>query len=509
MSDRAAALPGADECERPVGLSARASVAAVVPSVPLAAVLVAVVLATGILLVIYGLTLAPDLTWAHDAQDGGELITAAVTLGVPHPPGYPIYVLIGKLFSRLPVGTVAFRFNLLSAVSMALAGGLLAAWLRLRGTNSAAVLLMAVAGAITFGLLPPVWSQATVAEVYGLNLLFVAAFLICLLGLRAPLVAGLFLGLAIASHLSSVLLLPLALWATPRPRYVRLFIGLVTGLLPLLLVALFARTGSPVVWGDPRTVQGWWWLISGQLYSANLHPPLTVADLSQSVTRTGVWWGLLIILAGITLPRLANRHSAQPEPFLGALGLTAVFYGLFILLYQTPDAYVLTLPGLFIVVYLLFAGLRRSWWPVALLPVFLLMGGFTRQNLSADQTVRPLAEAALAAAPKDAVLLTPGDRTIFTLWYFQHVEGQRPDVTLVDENLLGFDWYRARLRTQYPALRGLATDDLTTLLAQNASSPRCFVGLVPAPDEPARPGYTYRLGGAAQAPYLTCQEASS
>ena len=62
---------------------------------------------------VYLATLAPDITWAYQGTDGGDLITAAYTLGVPHPSGYPTYVLMGWLFSKLPVGTIAWRFNFL------------------------------------------------------------------------------------------------------------------------------------------------------------------------------------------------------------------------------------------------------------------------------------------------------------------------------------------------------------------------------------------------------------
>ena len=72
-----------------------------------------------IALVVYLLTLAPGLTQAHFGGDGGELITAAVTGGVPHPQGYPTYSLLGSLLRWLPLGTVAYRFNLFSAVCMA------------------------------------------------------------------------------------------------------------------------------------------------------------------------------------------------------------------------------------------------------------------------------------------------------------------------------------------------------------------------------------------------------
>ncbi|MBE2198196.1 MAG: DUF2723 domain-containing protein, partial [Anaerolinea sp.] len=74
---------------------------------------------------VYLLTLAPDLTWSHWSSDGGELITAAVTLGIPHPPGYPTYVLLGKLISLLPIRPIALTFNLFSALCTATAAALI------------------------------------------------------------------------------------------------------------------------------------------------------------------------------------------------------------------------------------------------------------------------------------------------------------------------------------------------------------------------------------------------
>ena len=60
---------------------------------------------------LYLQTLSPTIT----GEDSGEFITAAYTLGIPHPPGYPLYCLIGHLFTKLPWGEVAWRVNLMSA----------------------------------------------------------------------------------------------------------------------------------------------------------------------------------------------------------------------------------------------------------------------------------------------------------------------------------------------------------------------------------------------------------
>src|SRR5215210_8117244 len=80
-----------------------------------AAVVAAVVLA------VFVLTLAPTVTF----WDAGEFIAAAKTLGIPHPPGTPLFVMIAHVWAMLlPIGEYAFRTNLLSAVLSAAGAGL-------------------------------------------------------------------------------------------------------------------------------------------------------------------------------------------------------------------------------------------------------------------------------------------------------------------------------------------------------------------------------------------------
>ena len=72
---------------------------------------------------LYILTLAPTVTF----EDSGELIAAAYNLGIPHQPGYPLFTLLGRVFSMLPIDTVAYRLNLMSAVLSA-AGAMFLTW---------------------------------------------------------------------------------------------------------------------------------------------------------------------------------------------------------------------------------------------------------------------------------------------------------------------------------------------------------------------------------------------
>jgi 4-amino-4-deoxy-L-arabinose transferase-like glycosyltransferase len=171
-------------------------------------------LAAGILCVLVGIlylsTTAKDLTFAHQGTDGGDLAAAAWNLGVPHPPGYPTYTLLGWLFTRLPVGTIAFRTNIMSAVfgAGAIFFVFLAAWeLQPQGDRSL-VLPVATSGILAFSTL--YWSQSVITEVYSLLGFFAACLLWLLVHWRGGAagwhlyLAGFLLGLGLGNHLSLV-----------------------------------------------------------------------------------------------------------------------------------------------------------------------------------------------------------------------------------------------------------------------------------------------------------------
>ena len=75
---------------------------------------------------LYGITMAPGLTWSNSASDGGDLLTAAFRWGIPHPTGYPTYLLSLRGFSSaIPFGDEALHGNLFSAITASVAMGLL------------------------------------------------------------------------------------------------------------------------------------------------------------------------------------------------------------------------------------------------------------------------------------------------------------------------------------------------------------------------------------------------
>src|SRR5687767_154467 len=177
-------------------------------------------IASVLVLLLYIVTLAPSTAmW-----DTSEYIAAAYILGIPHPPGNPMFVLLGRTFSILPIApSVAQRINLLAALSSAVSAGMwflitervLVSWLAQRWQRIVGGALAALLGATAF----TVWSQSVVNEkVYTVALVGVA--LIAWLtvrwcddpdGPRADRVLVLIayvLGLGYANHMAGMLAAP-------------------------------------------------------------------------------------------------------------------------------------------------------------------------------------------------------------------------------------------------------------------------------------------------------------
>ena len=137
----------------------------------------AAAIAAALVFVLYLLTLSPSTAmW-----DTSEYISAAYVLGLPHPPGNPLFVLIGRLFAVLPLGSlsVAVKINMLAALTSAVAAGMwflvaervLVSWLPERWQRIAGGALATLVGATSF----TVWNQSVVNEkVYTVSLMGLA-----------------------------------------------------------------------------------------------------------------------------------------------------------------------------------------------------------------------------------------------------------------------------------------------------------------------------------------------
>ena len=118
----------------------------------------------GVSFALYAATAAPSVATIFD--DSLEFQVVLPTLGIAHPSGYPLYVLLGKAWTlAFPVGSIAYRMSVLSAVTASATVALTFSLVRAIGLSRAA----AAAAALTLAFSPSFWSQANVQRVYTLN----------------------------------------------------------------------------------------------------------------------------------------------------------------------------------------------------------------------------------------------------------------------------------------------------------------------------------------------------
>ncbi len=432
-----------------------------------------------ILLPVYLATMAPGLTWAHDGADGGDLATAVVTGGIPHPPGFPTYLILGKLFLALPLlpSDPAWRLNLMSA-TMAVGA---AVFVTMTATTTFRRSLPAVVAGLCLGLAPLFWSQALIAEVYTTAACFTALTL-WLIRRNAPTWAvGLAWGLGLGVHPTLLFLLPLVTWAASGGRrsgdrrflfHAGLWALATWGFLygPVLWV----RRNVPSPWGDLRTLSGWWAFVSGEMYRHYIFG----LSLSAWPQRVWAWIGLLVrqftppgALAMVSGWLHLWQGQEEEEDRRGRLWAVAstVTWGaisLYALGYDTTDSLVYLLPALPLMALWLGSGWEQivGWLGphvpravglllLLLLPVLQAALFGPEMDLHEDRRAVVWAEWTLRQAPQEAVVLTDQDGHTFALWYLQSALGQRPDVVVLDVDL----WTQPHYRRMSCVRLGLST----------------------------------------------------
>jgi hypothetical protein len=444
-------------------------------------------------LALYALSLPQGLTWAHNGVDGGDLLAAALSGGVPHPPGYPTYQLLLRFAIAVYPGEPARAGAWLSAICAAVAVALLTdlarrvALTRLQERAQLAAVAALVAG-LAWAVSPILWGQASIVEVYALNALFCVALLWLLWrwaeavgagrsGARWLALGGLVFGLGMGNHLTLGLILPGALfwmWRTGRgsPGISRglalAALATFAGLLVYAYLPLAASERPAINWGDPLTVDRFLWVVTGRLYSALAFG----LPLSELPARLSGWatlaasqflpWGLALSLIGLW--QLDRRLRAWwATTLLIWLAFTVYAIG-----YNSADSDAYLLPALAIMALWLAEGVTtllervRGPWPLAAIAAVLLLlamvavPAFVRYwqeeyrspHLEADAFWRT----ALARAEPNAVILTASDKRTFALWYAVYGLEERSDVAVVNASLYGFDWYRRTLAERHPHL---------------------------------------------------------
>ncbi len=409
----------------------------------------------------------------------------APQLGIAHPTGYPLYLLLGKLWTELiPFGTVAWRLNVGTAVYALLA----ATFIYLTGARLLRRPVPALLAALALGITPTFWSQAVEAEVYTLHALIISVALWVMvkigdwrLEIRDWKLIGLafLLGLGLTNHLTTLFLFPPAAIILLTALYHSRKQSLISNLQSLLkllfafLAPLSLYAYLPLRWqavnGEPM---GWArfvdWVIGGRFqgalqWRAWLDDPTRYEIVGRLFLDNWGWVNLGLAGIGFIYLMVQQRRAALLL-FVTWLGFT--FYALN---YYVPDLNVF-LMGAHVVVAL--------WWAAGATAIFDVgcrMSDFelclTAQSLVSSLLFLPILLLAIATWPQvdrsradgltqwgTAVLNLPlapnsailaDSEKIAPLYYLQQAEGLRPDLDIMvlpDEAA-----YRAELEARVAA----------------------------------------------------------
>jgi hypothetical protein len=389
-------------------------------------------------------------------EDDGLFVMGAYYLGIGHPPGYPLFMMIGKLFTYLPFGSVAYRVHLVSAFF----GGLSCALLWLCARHLVEGRLPAYLAAFGLGLSPVFWSQAIIAEVYTLNtFFFLTLTLLALRGAPLPWLALVY-GLSLSNHYPLMGLVTPALLVLLWPRRAELLRRLP------LLAALGVLGLAPYAW---MVVRSWSWLpisYSGPLESfAEIWHVLSRQDFSGVDQSASANWldrirffefmGTQLLyqfalvgtaLAGVGCAISRRVLGDRVALFLGIAFLMPTVVLLLLLGFDYDSVHkhifhVYPLPAYAVAALWMALGftwamdryrLRHGQALAAGVGTLALIGALGgRANLLGDQEWGArYAQTVLRLLPKDAVLFVRGDFDLSPIGYFYLVEGWRPDIEL-------------------------------------------------------------------------------
>ncbi|XP_009004326.1 protein O-mannosyl-transferase TMEM260 isoform X5 [Callithrix jacchus] len=338
--------------------------------------------------------------------DSGELITAAYELGVAHPPGYPLFTLVAKLAIMLfPFGSVAYRVNLLCGLFGAVAASLLFFTVfRLSGSSAGGIL---AAGVFSFSRLTWQWSIA--AEVFSLNNLFVGLLMALTVHFEEAATAkerskitkiGAFCcGLSLCNQHTIILyvlcIIPWILFRLLKQKelslgsLLKLSLYFSAGLLPYVHLPISSYLNhARWTWGDQTTLQGFLTHFLREEYGTF---SLAKSEVGSSMSE--------ILLSQVTSMRTELSFNIQALAVCANVCLAR----------NVCDQ---------------------------------------RTNYVIDKFAKNL----LISMPHDAIILLRGDLPGNSLRYMHYCEGLRPDISLVDQEMMTYEWYLPKMAKHLPGV---------------------------------------------------------
>ena len=407
---------------------------------------------------VYLATLGPTI----HAGDSGDFITAAYTLGIPHAPGYPTYTILGRIFTLIPYGSIAFRINLMNALLTSLAVVVVYNTVFLLTKSSLSGIGASLM--LTFSQMP--WAQVALGKAYSLNALLFSILVYLAVRWRKTKEKRLLYclaftyGLSLTNHYSVAFILPAFIylvWATNKKA---LGYGTVrnsaflfaAGLLPYLYLPVRAFMDPPYNWGDPKTLERFFIHVTAYVHR---QAHVSTLELGGSVSRffsMAVLYTQQFSLSGVvSLIGVFYLRDRVLLWFSVLVVLLDSFYTMF--LNVVPfDVAAFGIPTY--VIFSLWAGFgikrmlhaiektvtggevrgHASLAFVAILVLIPLASNYKYDNQASNRIAYYYGMDLLATVENNSVIFAEGDNEVFILHYLLFAENVKPGVVVYDMN---------------------------------------------------------------------------
>ncbi len=419
--------------------------------------------------------------------DVGDLLSASLVMGVAHPPGYPLFTILGFLLSRINLVTPAFMVGLISAFSGAL-GVLIFYFTSLELTKSRVISLIS---SILLAFSYYFWLYSEVAEVFALNNFFVILlfYLALMYSLKKDIkylfLTSFFTGLSMTNHQTIIFIFPsLLILSLPNllrdlRNYKNIIYCILLGLLgfsPYLYVFYAAAHNPPINWDHVKDINSFLHLFLRQDYGTLSIGQVSPPTVSQRIASFKIYFfdilvqatipAIIIIILGIlySIKRKLKYFLALFFAFILSGPVFIVYAGFplfssfnvgvyerfiimsFVILLMFFPLGLLTLRDLFDKIFtkkelsILVIGI------FIIIPFSLFRFNYPKTNLSNFTAGNDVAYDLLEPLPKNSVLILSGDTLLFNTWYVHYGLGYRKDVQVLNlSGLTGSSYFAKKL----------------------------------------------------------------
>jgi len=430
--------------------------------------------------IIYLFTLSPAVNF----EDSGEFITSIHTMSIAHPPGYPLYLLLGKLFSFLPIKSIEFRVNLMSAFFAALSAVILYMLLvRIFSVLKEKLNIIPAFIVLFYFLSSTLWGISLVAEVYTLNL-FLTSLLLLLIEIifieknsktKYHYLFFYLLGIGVGNHhtiifiglLYGVFFIKNKTYLTlGKQNYIKFLLLFLLGASLYIYLPIRAMAHPTINWGNPSDMKKFLAVLPLGTFLKHILTVNPVYELFKGMdTKFNINYipgviimGLILYFIYFGIKKLKNKNLR-----LFFILLFCLYSFFIVFLANAPEDKLFTLkvffiPAWFSFYFILFYGILKTlkkyslyFFPLFALFLFLVNLKFQKRNNY--YYTRDYALNILNNLSYQSILFTLKDNETFPIWDMKYVRYKRPDIYAINLVLLSEQWYLDYLNLYYPDLK--------------------------------------------------------